>query len=103
MDGCKGLCGIFANQSINCVIRQIVRNYGARNNLKSMKRGDFAFFYHRFVCPPKSRYHKNEEEKKKKKRSRCTALFTLFIYSCFSKMDLLIISKGREETVVFRG
>jgi len=67
MDGCKGLCGIFANQSINCVIRQIVRNYGARNNLKSMKRGDFAFFYHRFVCPPKSRYHKNEEEKKKKK------------------------------------
>jgi len=67
MDGCKGLCGIFANQSINCVIRQIVRNYGARNNLKSMKRGDFAFFYHRFVCPPKSRYHKNEEEKKKEK------------------------------------
>ena len=23
-----------------------VRNYGARNNLKAMKKGDFAFFYH---------------------------------------------------------
>lgn len=23
-----------------------VRNYGARNNLKSMKKGDLAFFYH---------------------------------------------------------
>ena len=23
-----------------------VRNYGARNNLRSMKKGDFAFFYH---------------------------------------------------------
>lgn len=26
-----------------------VRNYGARNNLKSMRQGDLAFFYHRFA------------------------------------------------------
>lgn len=65
MNGCEGCSGIFANQSINCAMRQIVRNYGARNNLKSMKRGDLAFFYHRFVSSrdPETIKMRNKKEK----------------------------------------
>ena len=46
-------------------MRQIVRNYGARNNLKSMKRGDLAFFYHRFVSSrdPETIKMRNKKEK----------------------------------------
>ena len=29
-----------------------VRNYGARNNLRAMKKGDLAFFYHSNTKPP---------------------------------------------------
>jgi len=70
------------------VMRQIVRNYGARNNLKSMKRGDLAFFYHRFVSSrnPETMKMRNEKEKYH------VVPHHLFIYS-----------KDREETVVFRG
>jgi len=83
MDGwmdARGPCGIFANQSINCVIRQIVRNYGARNNLKSMKRGDLAFFYHRFVCPRSPAIIKMRNKKK-----NITLYSTIYLFLFFPR------------------